>query len=288
MRIKGFYTTHHRLWSLVLLFQLIALPYFLRAQEREYLAIIPAFHDRLNTSGVENSLKLQRQRFILFVYRDAVAVYSEADFANTGMDRASQEFALPSTGHDENGAMPEGRISSGILTVQLWVEGERVAPDFIHDGNEDWYTIQSWFEPGERHTVKAVFWAQTSLTDVDSIPGLDTVAVDIGKRGFMVDLAHATVWNNVIETIDVTVVLKGGMSFRRDSFSAEPDTYDLQDSTITWSFKNVEPSQNDNIVVSYTTSGSWGSATNTMAKLSTYIVKRVYDELLNYARQTEK
>jgi len=258
------------------------------AQEKQYTAIIPTFHDRLNTFGRESFLQLQRQRFILFVYRNAVAVSSEADFVNTGMDTLSQEFGLPSTGHDENGNEPGGRISNGILDVQLWVEGERIAPDFIHDGNEDWYTIRTRFAPGEQRKVKAVFWAQTSLVDVDSLPGLDTVAIAIGKRGFMLDLSHATVWNNVVETIDVTVVLKGGMSFQRDSFSAEPDTYELRDSTITWSLKNVEPSPSDNIVVSYTPSGSWGSATNTMAKLARYIVGRVFDSLLYYVRQIDE
>lgn len=258
------------------------------AQQEKYLAIIPTFHDRLNASDRESSLQLQRQRFVLFVYRNAVAVYSEADFVNTGMDTLSQEFGLPSTGHDENGDEPGGRVSSGILSVQLWVEEERIAPDLIHDVNVDWFIIRARFAPGEQRTVKAIFWAQTSLTDVDSLPGLDTAAIAIGRRGFLVDLSHATVWNNVIETIVVTAVLKGGMSFQQDSFSAEPDTYDLQDSTMTWTLKNVEPSPGDNIFVSYTPSGSWGSSTNTMSKLSTYIVKQVYDKLVDYVRQIEE
>jgi hypothetical protein len=217
-----------------------------------------------------------------------VAVYSEANFVNTGVDTLIQEFALPSTGHDENGDEPGGRISNGILSVQVWVEGERVSPDMMHEGSEDWYTIRARFGPGERHKIRSVFWAQTSLTDIDLLPGLDTVAIPVGERGFMLDLSHAAVWNNVIERIDVAVVLKGGMSFQQDAFSAEPDTYDLQDSTMTWSLKTVEPSQSDNIVVSYRPSGTWGSSTNTMARLSTYIVKKAYDNLLYYVAQTQQ
>ena len=257
-------------------------------QGKEYSAIIPTFHERAHTSGRESSLQLQRQRFVLFVYRNAVAVYSVADFVNTGTDELSQEFALPSTGHKENDVDPDGRISNGILSVQLWVEGERVVPDVLHDGNEDCYTIRARFVPGERRRIKAVFWAQTSLADVDSLPGLDTAAIPIGKRGFMLDLSHATVWNNVIERIDVTVVIKGRMTFRGDAFSAAPEEYDLQDSTMSWSFRNVEPSPWDNIVVSYTPSGKWGSATNTMARLATYIVGSVYERLIQYSRQIEE
>jgi hypothetical protein len=276
--VRGFY----------LLFLTFA-PLFLSiAQQKEYIAIIPTFHDRLNTSGNESSLQLQNQRFILFVYRNAVAVYSEADFVNTGMDTLSQEFALPSTGHDENGAEQDGRISSGILSTQLWVEGERIDPELVNGSNEDWYTIQSHFSPGEQHKVKALFWAQTSLTDVDSLPGLDTVDIPIGKRGFIIDLAHATVWNNVIQSIDVSIVLKVGLSFQKNSFDVEPATYDIQDSTITWALKYIEPSTDDNITVSYTPSGTWKSSTNTMAKLSGYIVKKVYDNLLYYVEQTNQ
>jgi hypothetical protein len=257
-------------------------------QEKRYSAIIPAFHDRVITSGHESVLQLQRQRFVLFVYRNAVAVSSDADFLNTGVDTVTQEFALPSTGHSEIGDEPGGRISNGILSVQLWVEGQRIAPDFIHAGNEDWYTIRSRFAPGEHRRVKAVFWAQTSLADVNSLPALDTVVIPLGKRSFVLDLSHATVWKNIIETIDVTVVLKGGISFQRDSLSCEPDTYHLQDSTITWSLRNIEPSPSDNIAVSYRPSGNWGSAPNTMAKLETYIVKSVYDRLLDYVRQSDE
>ncbi len=257
-------------------------------QGRRYIAIIPAFHDRVVTSGGEGNLQLQRQRFIVFVYRNAVAVSSEAEFLNTGGDTLSQEFALPSTGHEDNQNGPDGRISNGILTVRLWVEGERATPELIHDGNEDWYTIRARFAPGEHRRVNAEFWAETSLSDVDSLPGLDTVAIPAGPRGFMLDLCHAAAWKSSIGSIDVRVVLKGGLMFGQDAFSAEPDVYRREDSTMTWSFRNLKPGPGDNIVVSYAPSGSWGSTPNTMARLSAYIVRKVYDNLLDFARQSER
>lgn len=104
----------------------------------------------------------------------------------------------------------------------------------------------------------------------------------------MLDLSHAAVWKDVIEAIDVTLVIKGGMSFRRDAFSLEPDTYHLQDSTITWSLRNLEPSPGDNIVVSYTPIETRGSAPNTMARLEQYIVRKVYESLLEYVRQIDE
>jgi hypothetical protein len=281
-------TSMRRLWLSLFLFPFVALPSFLQGQVTEYLAIIPAFHDRMNTSGSESPLRLQRQRFVLFVYRNAVAVYSEADFVNTGSDTLSQEFALPSTGHDENSHESGGKISNGILNIQCWIEGKRVAPEFVQNANEEWYTVRSRFAPGERRRVKAVFWAQTSLTDVDSLPGLDTVAIAIGKRGFLLDLYHASVWSGAIESVDITMVLKGGMSFQRDAFAVEPRAYELQDSTVTWSLKSIDPSPGDNVVVLYAPAGRWGSATNTMAKLSTYIVKKAYDNLRYYVKQMEQ
>jgi hypothetical protein len=258
-----------------------------RAQEEEHMAIIPAFHDRLNTSGSESSLLLQSQQFVLFVYHNAVVVYSQADFVNVGKDTLSQEFALPSTGHDENGDESGGRISSGILSVQLWMGGERVVPGVIQDRDQDWCTITSRIAPGGQPKVRAIFWAQTSLTDVDSLPGLDTLPIAAGKRAFMVDLSHASIWKGAIGSARITVVLKDAMTTQRDHFSAEPNTYDFQDSTMTWSFRNVEPTLIDNVVVSYIPAGRPTLPSDTMAKLSTYIVKDVYDTLLYYVKQTE-
>jgi hypothetical protein len=136
--------------------------------------------------------------------------------------------------------------------------------------------------------VKAVFWAQTSLADLNSLPGRDSAVIPLGRRYFVLDLSHATVWKNVIESIDVTVVLKGGLSFTQDSVSCEPDSYHLQDSTITWSFRDMKPSPRDNIMVSYTPSGIRGSVPNTIARLETFIVKTVFDRLLDYTRQGDE
>ncbi len=252
------------------------------------MAVVPTFHDRLNTSGRENLLRLQHLRFVLFVYRNAVAVYSEADFVNTTPDSLFQIFALPSTGHAVNREESGSEISNGILSVQLWAEGKISSSQAIHDGSGDWVTIRAGFAPGEGRKLKALFWAQTSLARVDDLPGLDTVPIPIGRRGFIVDLSHAAVWSGTIRTIDVAVVLKGGMSFQGDSCSAEPATFDLQDSTMTWSLTDVEPSATDNIAVFYAPSGNWGSAPNTMADLSAYIVGKGYDSLKRYVQQLER
>jgi hypothetical protein len=265
----------------------LAIPPGLHAQESRFIAMVPPFHDRLYVEGPEGSLQLEHQRFVIFVYRNAVAVYSSARFVNTGKDTLTRELALPSTGHDENGSAPGGRISTGILSVQLWVENNRVEPVTIHDGDEDWYTLSLCFAPGEHRVVKALFWAQTSLTDVDSLPGMDSIPIEIGGRGFLVDLSHAAAWYDVIESVSVEAVLKGGISFEKDAFSAEPTTYDKLDSTLTWSLVHVEPSLDDNVIILYTPSSGWGSAPNTMERLSTFIVRKVYDQLLGYARSTE-
>jgi hypothetical protein len=259
-----------------------------RAQEQVCMAVVPAFHDRLHPSGEGSLLRLQSQHFVLFVYRNAVVVYSQADFVNAGTDTLTQEVALPSTGHDENGEEPGGRISNGISSVQVWVEGERVFPEVIHENNEEWYAVQASFPPGEHRIVKALFWAQTTLAGIDSLPGLDTATIAPGKRGFMVDLYHATAWNGVIASISLAAVLKDGLSFSRDSFSAEPDSYELQDSLLSWSFEDVEPLPWDNVVVAYSPTDGVEKGTNTMAKLSSFIVKQVYDELREYAERDEE
>ncbi|GEM_PF-1715508 len=262
--------------------------YHVPAQESRCLAIIPSFHDRLRTSGAEGPVQLSRQRFVVFVYPNAAAVYSEADFVNTSSETFVQEFALPSTGHNENGNAPGGRISTGILNVQLQVQGKRIAPDFIKDGIEDWYTIRTPLAPGEQQNVQALFWAQTSLADLDSLPGLDTVEIPDGRRGFMCDLAHGATWNSAISTIHIEVVLMQDLNIDPGSVSADPNTYEVQDSTFSWNLYNVEPSPDDNLFVWYSGIENHKPEYNTMAKLSGYIVKTVYDNLLTYARMRDE
>ncbi len=255
----------------------------LHAQGKNYLAIIPPFHDRQELSAPEGMLQLVRQRFVLFVYRNAVAVYSEGDFRNTGMDSVIQELGLPSTGHFAPRDEGDEGVSNGILSVQIWVEGERIAPGFVNEGSEEWYTIEGRFAPGELKRVKALFWAQTSLTDVDSPPGNDSTRIVDGGRGFMVDLSHAAIWRGIVQSIEVCAVLKEGLTSVPDSFDAAPDTYDLTDSTLTWEMRDIEPSTGDNITLKYMSTEGMTPTLNTMAALSRYIVTTGYDELLAFA-----
>ena len=270
---------------IILILFFILTPKSLYAQQTGYLAIIPTFHDRLGTPGYESPLQLKQQRFVLFVYPNAVAVYCEADFFNSGIDTINMELSLPSTGHDENGDEPFGRISNGILSVQLWVEDEQVEPQIINDGNTEWYTIQTQFEPDKIREVKALFWAQTSLTNVDSLPGLDTTIIKDGKCAFLVNLAHMAIWKDVIESLNVIAVLKDNVLQNLDTANLAPLTYELEDSTLVWSYTDIEPTEDDNIYVPYTVSGEQNSRYNTMAKLSEFIVKNAYDQLLSYYDQ---
>jgi hypothetical protein len=257
----------------------------LKAQQKDYLAIISPFYDRLYNPSNEYPIQLKKQRFALFVYKNAVAVYSEAVFVNTWSDEMSQEFSLPSTGFDENGDLPGGHISNGILSVHMWIEDERIEPKIINEGNEEWYTIKTSFEPGQTHKINALFWAQTSLTDIDSLPGLDSSVIKDGPRGFLVKLDHASIWKDYIESLDVVVVLRENIAQNLDSLDIQPKTYDFEDSTLTWNYTDIEPTPDDNITVFYQAAGQEKSKINTMAKLSEFIVQDVYKELVSYYQE---
>jgi hypothetical protein len=274
--------------SLYFLLLVLISPFYLTSQTKDYIAIIPPFHSRQNTTGTESPLELRNLEFDVFVYKNAVVVYSESDFINQSENVIEQELAIPSTGHNENGNDNSGRISNGILSAQLWVEGERVSPQFVKDGNEEWYTIQAKLRPHESRKVKTLFWAETSFADVDSLPGLDTTIITNGRRGFLIDLDHASVWNSTIQSIDITVVLRDGILPSGKTFSATPPSYDLKDSTLTWSMKYIEPSGDDNILVTYDSFNNSDTTTNTMAKLSTFIVKEVYGELQYYVSELDE
>jgi hypothetical protein len=270
--------------ALCLLLTLFPMAGIIHAQG-EYTAMIPPFHDREHQFGTDDVLQLTHQGFVLFVYRNAVAVYTEADFVNTGPGPLVHELALPSTGHDENGDAPGGRISNGIRSVQLWVEGERAIPDLETDGdNVSWYTIRAAFKGYEHRKVKGLFWAQTLLTSTDEAPGLDTTSIAAGERGFVLDLCHAAVWKSNIDSLDVTVVLHDGLDMQGATVRAKPETYESQGATLLWHMNNVEPSLEDNIAFYYTAGMSATLQFGTMAGLSRFITHEGYDELVRYVR----
>ena len=270
-----------------LIFVLISQLY-LTAQTKDFIAIIPPFHSRQTTIGTESLLELRNLEFDIFVYKNAVVVYSESDFINESDKVIKQELALPSTGHNENEFDQGGRISNGILSIQLWVEGERVHPQLFKDGDEEWYTIQAKLHPHESQKVKALFWAETSFTDIDSLPGLDTTIIPDGKRGFLINLAHAAVWNSTIQSININVTLKEGILPSGESFSAVPPSYNLKDSILTWSMQYIEPSSDDNVLVTYDSFNNSDTTKNTMTKLSTFIVKEAYGELQYYVSELDE
>jgi hypothetical protein len=274
--------------SLYFLLLILISPLRLTAQTKDYIAIIPSFHIRQNTTNAESPLELRNLHFIIFAYENAIVVYSESDFINQSENVIEQELGLPSTGHNVNGNDPGGRISNGIRSTQLWVQGEKVNPQFIQDGDEEWYTIQTKLQPRESRKVKALYWAETSLADIEDLPGLDTTVITNGKRGFLIDLAHAAKWKSTIQSIDITIILKDGIFPSWETYSAGLPSYNLKDSSLTWSMKYIKPSTNDNVLVKYESFNNSDSTTNTIAKLSTFIVKQAYGELQYFVSQLNK
>jgi hypothetical protein len=278
----------YRYISLYFLLLVLISPLYLTAQTKDYIAIIPSFHIRQNTTDTESPLELRNLNFIIFAYENAVVVYSESDFINQSENVIEQELGLPSTGHNVNGNDPGDRISNGIRSTQLWIQGEKVNPQFIKDGDEEWYTIQTKLQPRESRKVKALFWAETSLANIEDLPGLDTTIITNGKRGFLIDLAHAAKWKSTIESINITIILKDGIFPSWETYSAGLPSYNLKDSSLTWSMKYIKPSTNDNVLVKYESFNNSDSTTNTIAKLSTFMVKQAYGELQYFVSQLDK
>lgn len=256
----------------------------LYAQGVNYIAMIPPLHDRRNGSGRSSTVQLTHQRLVISLYRNAAVVYSEGDFVNRGEEPYTVEMALPSTGHREGSGALDARVSNGILGVELWVEGERASPQMVTDGDGDWYVINTTFQPRDVKKIKSLFWLETSLADIDSVPGLDTFRISGGRRGCVIDLSHAGGWYDVIQAVDITVLLKEGLSADGPAFSAEPKTYTVTDSAIEWKFRNIEPSENDDISILYSVPDEAGTPLNTMAVLARYVVTRGYDETREIVR----
>jgi hypothetical protein len=240
------------------------------------LAIIPPFLDRQHRDDWESTLQLTRQEFVVFLYRDAAVVYSEADFVNTGSDTLRVELGLPSTGFATNQESGGQDISSGIRDVRLWLTRERIKPMLHHEGQVDWLTVTAVFTPQVQTTMKALFWVETPTGN------------DPGDRAISIPVSEAAIWKDAINSVDVTVILKEGITADDSSFEADPDSYSVEDSVLTWSFGDIEPSQSDDISILYNSTQPHFIDAGIRGKLSKFIIERVYDEMLDYVRESEE
>jgi hypothetical protein len=243
-------------------------------------AVIPPFHDRENVSGIEGPVRMSRLSFTLFLYRDAVAVYEEADLVNTRKEPIDREISLPSGGTDHDGPAPDGVVSHGILGVRVWVDGERTLPKVITGGDDvSWYTVHTTFGRFETRKIKALFWTRTFPASADELPGLDSTVIARGPRQFTLDLSHAALWNGTIGKLDVMVLLQEGMDMESTTIRATPDTYEEYGTVLSWHRSNVEPSPTDDITVDYMPDDA-SSTISTMAQLARTVTREGYDDLL--------
>jgi hypothetical protein len=240
------------------------------------IAIIPPFLDRLHRDDWESTLQLARQEFVVFLYHDAAVVYSEADFVNTGTDTLRVELGLPSTGYTIGKGLAEQDISSGVFGVQLWVSGERITPKVHQGGDAEWVTVTPTFTPQVQTTVKALFWTET------------TIGGDSGDRAIGIPLSQSAIWKDLINSIDVTVVLKEGLVSSDSLFQADPDPSSTEDSVLTWSFSGVEPSTDQDISILYHSSRNQPFNVDERDSLSRFVIEHAYDEILEYARENDE
>jgi hypothetical protein len=240
------------------------------------VAIIPPFLDRLHRDDWESTLQLARQEFVVFLYHDAAVVYSEADFANTGTDTLRVELGLPSTGYTIGNGLAEQDVASGIFGVQLWVSGERIRPKVHRDGDAEWVTVTPTFTPQVQTTVKALFWVETAIGG------------DSGDRAIGIPLSQSAIWKGLINSIDVTVVLKEGLASSDSLFQADPDPSSIEDSVLTWSFSEIEPNTDQDISILYHSSRNQALSEDERESLSRFVIEHAYDEILEYARESDE
>lgn len=250
------------------------------SQRTDYLAVIPPFLPVKSDSGIPSSIQLKNQRYVLFQYQNAVVVYAEGIFTNSAEETVRVNLGLPSTGYRMSDPDDKVKISNGLLGVRLWIENERIEPEIHEIDGVQWFTVAPLLPHDKETMVKAMFWMQTSLSNIDSLPGMDTIPIPKGQRSFLVDLADASVWRETIEEAAIILVLKDGLSPRDAGFSAKPDNHDLGISKLSWTLRDLEPTTTDNVRVRYSTrkANSFG----TMARAAEVIQDRIYDELREY------
>jgi hypothetical protein len=269
---------------LLVLFIQIIFHYKSYAQDQDTVAIVPPFLDKQQRDDWSGMIELERQEATILLYQNAAAVYMEADFNNKGSDSIRAEISLPSTGYTVNDIDGKEWNSKGILGVRLWVDGESVSPDIQLYGDDVWYSILPVFKTDRKTNIKALFWLPTTYGAFDESGSTDTSIIRKGKRGMMVCFSKAAMWNGDVNSAKFTVILKDGLIPADSLLDIIPKNYEQTDSSFIWELQNIEPTTENDIVISYDTIGKIITPLNTLTKNYDYILKNSYDELLECVR----
>lgn len=248
-------------------------------------AIITPFQDHHANIRWDDAIQISRQRFIILLYQNAAAVYSEAVFTNAGQDTLAAELAIPSTGYGIT-LGGEHIFNATMFNPRVWVEGEKQAVRTEETEEAEWYTVKPWFAAGASKIVKALFWIPTPLSLMDAEPPPDTAGIAAGERHWLLRLSDAAAWKDDIDDIEVVAILKDGLKTDNCRLEFHPRIGEAQDSTIRWSYQNVGPAESENIHCSYNTTGIGATALATLETLSEEITGSGYNELLTLARQS--
>ena len=121
-------------------------------------AIVTPLIDRQHRSDWDSQVQLVKQKFIIVLYQNAAAIFSESDFKYLGMDSTSVEFDLPSTGYKTQTASGKDVFNTTLRDPQIWVDGSKTSPGLREDDEVEYYTIAPHFNPGQTKKIKALFW----------------------------------------------------------------------------------------------------------------------------------
>ena len=251
-------------------------------------AVITPFQDLHNDASLDGSLHLANQRFIILMYQNAVAVYSEATFTNVSGDTLHTELALPSHGYRVS--MDGSAVyNSNLYGPRVWVAGDRLQVTTEETDEAEWYTVRPVFAPGQIKTLKALYWVPTEIDAIDAEPPSDSGAIAPGKRHWQIRLSDANGWQGMIGNVDVHVIVKDGLAEELSAIRLRPKSYESKDSVLTWSFSNIKPGESQNIHCAFDTPVRGKSGTlvpselNTLPELAGELTKGGYDELLRLA-----
>ena len=253
-------------------------------------AVITPFQDIHNDAGLDDALHLSSQKFIILIYQNALAVYSEAMFVNRSGDSVCAAFALPSHGYRIS--IEEKEVfNARLYGPRVWVAGERLQVATEETDDAEWYTIHPAFAPGQTKVLKALCWIPIYMELPDAAPPSDTAMIPPGVRHWQIRLSDASAWKDNVDQITVRVLVHDGITMENSGMRMRPKNYDLQGSAISWSFTNVEPGEFQNIHCAFQTPSTGDhvesayTKLNTLQKLSAEMTGPAYDELLLVADQ---
>ncbi len=211
--------------------------------------LLPAFSEDIKDS---EQIEMQSENIKVNLYPGFAIVKGEYYMLNTSKKNINIHVGYPENGIFINKIL-DNVIFNELSNLEVYIDKKKVPVSLLKSNLEKkstldkWYVWQNKFESKKLTKITVYYMVDTHFAHLHM--GYDTSE----GNGFAYILESGKLWKNKISHGNIIINLMEGLN-RNDIVGILPKStleYDKESNSIRYKFSNLEPSQNDNIIIRY-------------------------------------